>query len=281
MTTTLTPAAPFFPQEHRDRIINHMNEDHADAVLHYARHFGKRTAATAATLAGLDQDGIDLVVTEPQGSVPVRVAFEPRLEKPEDAHHALIRMAKAGRESAPAAGAGDAAKLQRAKDAVAQLKAHVKTILLGTASSEGEPDCSVAPWTGLDGGVILTYVSELSPHTQNMRGSGKASVLLIEDEASAAHLLARRRLTLRCAAQFLDRGGPEFAPAMAAMKEKYGPVMQHLESMTDFHLVRLTPQSARLVAGFGQAYDADPAAWDQLQHVGGGGHGHSSEAKKG
>lgn len=278
MNTTLPPTA-FFTQDHRQRILDHMNEDHADAVLHYARHFGKRVSATAAILAGIDRTGIDLVVTEAGGEQALRIDFDQPLAAPEDAHHVLVRMAKEGRS--PAAGAdGDAAKLQRARDAVVQLRAHVKTILLGTSGAEGEPDCSVAPWTGLDDGVLLTYVSELSAHTKNMRATGKASVLLIEDEASAAHLLARRRLTLRCEAQFLERGAPEFAPAMAAMKEKYGPVMQHLESMTDFHLVRLTPLAARLVAGFGQAYDADPAAWDQLRHVSGGGHGHRSEAKK-
>jgi putative heme iron utilization protein len=279
MNTTLTPSCDFFTPEHRQRILDHMNEDHADAVLHYARHFGKRASATAATMIGIDRTGIDLVVTEAGGEQALRIPFDEPLATPEDAHHKLVRMAKEGRPSVQGA-AGDAAKLQRARDAVEHLQTRVKTILLGTCGPDGEPDCSVAPWIRWEDGSLFTYVSELSAHTKNMRSSGKASVLLIEDEASAAHLLARRRLTLRCTATFLDRKAPEFALAMAAMKEKYGPVMQHLESMTDFHLVRLTPQAARLVAGFGQAYDADPIAWDQLQHVGGGGHGHRAETKK-
>jgi heme iron utilization protein len=63
------------------------------------------------------------------------------------------------------------------------------------------------------------------------------------------------------------------------LKEKFGEVMEHLETMTDFHLVRLMPGRGRLVTGFGQAYDVDPLDWTQVTPVGGGGHRQSAEKK--
>ncbi len=116
-------------------------------------------------------------------------------------------------------------------------------------------------------GALHIYISNLSLHTANLRANPRASALLIEDEATANHLLARRRLTLRCAAAFVARDDAAFAAPMRALREKFGPVMDHLVNMHDFHLVRLTPDRARLVASFGQAFDADPADWTRLSHI--------------
>lgn len=33
-----------------ERICRHMNDDHSDAVLRYAHHYGGMTSATAATM---------------------------------------------------------------------------------------------------------------------------------------------------------------------------------------------------------------------------------------
>lgn len=40
-----------------DKIIIHMNKDHADAVLNYAKHYGKLSLANAATIVAIDFDG--------------------------------------------------------------------------------------------------------------------------------------------------------------------------------------------------------------------------------
>jgi hypothetical protein len=263
----------------RARFIAHMNDDHADAVLAYARHYGARTAATAATLAGLDSEGLDLVVTEPSGDRPVRIVFPTPLVDAEDAHHTLVRMAReaamALRAASPAGASSDAKAddaLERARAAVLFLRDTLKTIQLGTVSASGEPDCSVAPYVLAPDGALLTYISNLSLHTANLRANGRATALLIEDEATAGHLLARRRLTLAARATFVARDDASFGPGMQALRERFGTVMAHLEKMHDFHLVRLAPDRARLVAGFGQAYDADPIDWTRLRHVNDTGH---------
>lgn len=64
--TTSESSATFFKPGHRERILEHMNEDHADANLNYVRHFGSLPAAIAARLTDLDANGIYLEATLPE-----------------------------------------------------------------------------------------------------------------------------------------------------------------------------------------------------------------------
>jgi len=86
-----------FSTEISDRICNHMNEDHADAVLLYARFFAEIQEATSAQMLSIDAEGMNLTAQvngEPQ---PVRIPFDHVLADAEDAHHTLIAMVKKAR----------------------------------------------------------------------------------------------------------------------------------------------------------------------------------------
>lgn len=270
MTTASTSA--FFPAAHRERIVSHMNDDHADAVLNYARHFGGLADASAAHLADLDQQGMDITVTLPGGEQSIRVAYAKPLDTPADAHHVLVEMAMTAAKAAPAPSSRQEDSLARARDAVTRLRADFQTVILGTASPDGEPDASVAAAILGEDGAFYIYVSALSAHTRNIEQTRKASVFLIEDEASAKNILARKRLTFPTTASLIERGSEAFVARLGELKAKFGPVMEHLENMRDFQLYRLVPARGRLVAGFGQAYDVDPLDWHDLGHVGDTGH---------
>lgn len=267
-----TETAPFFPAAHRDRIVGHMNEDHADAVLGYVRHFGGIADASAARLDDLDQAGMSIAVTLPGGEQVVRVAYPKPLDTPADAHHVLVEMAMTAAKAAPAAAPRKDDGLARAREAAARLRENFKTVILGTVSKDGLPDASVAPAVLGADGAFYVYVSGLSLHTRNLADTAKASVFIIQDESAASQLLARQRLTFPCAAECVARDQADFAAHMTALKAKFGPVMEHLEGMIDFRMFRLAPSRGRLVAGFGQAYDVDPLDWNQLGHVGDTGH---------
>ena len=75
-----------------DRICKHMNKDHSDAVLVYAQRFGGLSEATAATMAAIDPEGMDLVAQVEGSEQPVRVKFEHPLADAADAHHTLVAM---------------------------------------------------------------------------------------------------------------------------------------------------------------------------------------------
>ena len=253
----------FFPPEQRAHVLEHMNADHADAVLRYARFFAGHPEATAAQLTDIDAGGIQLLVTTKTGAVPTRIAFEKPLAAPDDAHLTLVAMAKDARRREV---------LAQARETAGWFRREFKTVLLGTVSSGGDPEASVAPAVVGDDGAFYVYVSTLAAHTRNLLQTSRASILLIEDEVASAQLLARRRLTFPCSASPIAREDEAFARMMVPLKEKFGEVMEHLETMTDFHLVRLLPGRGRLVTGFGQAYDVDPLDWTQVVPVGGGGH---------
>ncbi|MFB2975580.1 DUF2470 domain-containing protein [Microseira sp. BLCC-F43] len=80
-----------------ERICSHMNDDHADAVLLYAKAFSNLTDATAAQMLSIDSEGMDLNAQVNGAAVPVRIQFDHVLKDAEDAHHTLIDMVKQAR----------------------------------------------------------------------------------------------------------------------------------------------------------------------------------------
>ena len=65
------------------RAIEHLNGDHADALLEMAQALGGCPEASAAGCVDADRTGLDLVATTPGGEVPVRVEYEEPIEAPE------------------------------------------------------------------------------------------------------------------------------------------------------------------------------------------------------
>mgnify|MGYP006279778179 CR=1 FL=1 len=88
--------------EHRDhvlseadatRIIDHMNEEHADDLLLFAQVYAGEAGATAARMTDIDAEGITLDVDIADGHKELRIDFNESLHTPEDAHRALVDMA--------------------------------------------------------------------------------------------------------------------------------------------------------------------------------------------
>ena len=151
---------------------------------------------------------------------------------------------------------------------IARLRGNWRTVVLGTVSPDGEPEASIAAAVLGEGGTIFLYVSGLAAHTRNLRASGRASVLLAEDESSATEPLARRRLTFACRAAPVARDRPEFATIMAAFRTRFGATIDVLATLPDFQLFHLSPERGRLVVGFGQAFEVGPGDWSIKARIG-------------
>jgi putative heme iron utilization protein len=80
-----------------DRICKHMNEDHAEAVLLYAKVYGKTENATQAAMSSIDPDGMNLDVSIDSEAVSLRIPFDRTLTDSEDAHQTLIGMVRQAR----------------------------------------------------------------------------------------------------------------------------------------------------------------------------------------
>ena len=74
-----------------ERICKHMNDDHAEAVLAYARHYGGVEAPQQARMVAVRPDAMELAVDGQR----VDVAFDHRLSDSEDAHRTLVAMLRA------------------------------------------------------------------------------------------------------------------------------------------------------------------------------------------
>jgi putative heme iron utilization protein len=74
-----------------DRICKHMNEDHAEAVLAYARHYGGVAAARSARMVAIEPEAMRLEVD----GTPLSVPFDHSLSDSEDAHRTLVAMLRA------------------------------------------------------------------------------------------------------------------------------------------------------------------------------------------
>lgn len=86
-----------FSAEISDRICNHMNEDHADAVVLYAKAYGGVTNATAAQMLSINSVAMDLTAQVNDETIPIRIQFDHVLADAEDAHQTLIAMVKQAR----------------------------------------------------------------------------------------------------------------------------------------------------------------------------------------
>jgi heme iron utilization protein len=118
----------------------------------------------------------------------------------------------------------------------------------------GQPYVSlVSVATDRDGAPLL-LVSDLARHTQNLGADPRASVLCAE--VGAGDPLAHPRVTLfgRCAAADKE--------ALRTRWLARQPESGMYFDFPDFHMMRLEPEGAHLVAGFGRIVDLD---WGELR----------------
>lgn len=95
VTSMADPITPEVSQ----RICQHMNDDHADAIALYARVYGKLAAVTAAKMDSIDPEGMNLMTQVNGHETPIRITFDHVLQDSEDAHQTLIAMVKQARQA--------------------------------------------------------------------------------------------------------------------------------------------------------------------------------------
>ncbi|GBF80032.1 DUF2470 domain-containing protein [Aphanothece sacrum] len=92
MSEPITPAIS-------ERICKHMNQDHSDAIILYAKVYGNTPDTEIAEMLSIDPDGMNLSAKVKDEIIPIRVSFDHPLKDAEDAHHTLIDMIKKARSS--------------------------------------------------------------------------------------------------------------------------------------------------------------------------------------
>ena len=75
-------------------IVAHMNDDHADAVAAYVRHYGNLPEVDSATLLSIDSKAMRIAATTGNSTRTETVDFDHDLRDSNDARDTLIAMAR-------------------------------------------------------------------------------------------------------------------------------------------------------------------------------------------
>ena len=224
----------------KNSIINHMNEDHMDALMVLVRHHNGKENVNNAKMLDVDNKGMKILVNEAE---EVFVPFTKDTELAE-VRIELISMLKSAR-----AALGEEKKT--VNEAV-KFISEIGSVVLGTVNTENNPNVTYAPYLRHEDKNYI-YISKIGAHYDNLRSNGKLELLFLEDEAKAKAITARQRVRFNARAVFLERD-ENFGKIMDAFEEKAGSTMKVMRDMTDFHLVELVLLEGSFVKGFGQAY---------------------------
>ena len=165
-------------------------------------------------------------------------------------------------------------EFEEAKEGMEALIETCRSAILGTAGQEGNPLASYAPVVWNSERRLYVYVSKLAKHYAQMKRSGRASAMLIEDESQAENLFARKRLAVDCQVSLIERGVAEWESGMRLLEQRHGDTVSYLKEMVDFDLFEMAPIEGRLVLGFGKAYRVFGEALSELGYVSTGKKGH-------
>ncbi|HIP29018.1 MAG TPA: heme iron utilization protein [Sulfurovum sp.] len=139
-----------------------------------------------------------------------------------------------------------------------------KSTVLATMSSNGYPFTSYAPFY-YDDEVIYVFISDIATHAKNMQSIPKASAFFIEDESITENIFKRKRITLQCNVEKIERVTERFELIMQNFQGKLEDgTLTMLMGMADFNLYALTPIYGEATFGFGEAYNIGGEKMNQL-----------------
>ncbi|GAA0897084.1 HugZ family protein [Pseudonocardia zijingensis] len=94
-----TEAEPDPLRPHADRILAHMNDDHADSLVLFCRRFAGRPDTVEARMVAVDRYGFAvLAADEPGGeTTAVRLPFDERTDTPDTVRQAMIELVRKAR----------------------------------------------------------------------------------------------------------------------------------------------------------------------------------------
>ena len=125
-------------------------------------------------------------------------------------------------------------------------------------SEENSSHCSYVPFIWSEGKIHI-LVSALAEHTANLKNAKSAVVgcMLIEDESAAEQIFARRRLMFKSAVLQIPRNVDQWPLLIRKFRQRFGEIIDLLDSLPDFTIFELSPDDAVLVKGFGDASKID------------------------
>lgn len=142
--------------------------------------------------------------------------------------------------------------------------ATIQTAIIGTLDSNKHPFSSYAPYL-YDSNRFYVYISDIATHAKNLQKNPKASLFFVEDESKTENLFARKRVSLQCDSQKIERGSQRFEAVLGLFAEKFDAKMvATLKKMTDFNFYEFKVTYGEATFGFGKAYFIGGENMDEL-----------------
>ncbi len=136
---------------------------------------------------------------------------------------------------------------------IQEFRQSCQTLQLATVDEHGKPNVSYAPFVQDQQGYYV-LISEIARHARNLQANPQVSIMMIEDEASAKQLFARKRLTFDASASVIERGSAQWHSVIEQLTARFGEIIDGLSQLQDFVLFNFKPEQGLFVKGFGQAY---------------------------
>ncbi|MHB8668847.1 MAG: HugZ family pyridoxamine 5'-phosphate oxidase [Burkholderiales bacterium] len=137
------------------------------------------------------------------------------------------------------------------------------TAALGTLRA-GAPFVSMVPYAlAPDGSGLVVHVSKLAAHTKDMLADARVSLLVAEAEGGAKPAQALARVSLQGLARRVPSQSPDLSLLKAAYLARF-PDAAQMFGFADFSMFLIRPDSARFVAGFGEAHTLSGESMAQL-----------------
>lgn len=134
---------------------------------------------------------------------------------------------------------------------------------LATTDQEGHPQVSMVPFAiDSEAGELIVHVSTLASHTTNLKSHPVAAVLVMQAEQDNTNVHALPRVSIQVESRFVERNTALYELTKSLYIAKLTD-MAFMTEFADFSLVRLTPHSVRLIAGFGAAKTLQLEQWRQ------------------
>jgi putative heme iron utilization protein len=149
--------------------------------------------------------------------------------------------------------AQNASREQSLTGALCALLASRRTAALGTLDASGAAFVSMVPFaTDAASASLVIHISALAAHSQNLRAQPQASLMVAEGEVAGEPVHALARVSIEVVASWAEPASALAAQCRTAYLARF-PEAEPMTTLGDFRFVRLTPQGARQVAGFGAA----------------------------
>ncbi|WP_263831904.1 HugZ family protein [Sulfurospirillum oryzae] len=142
--------------------------------------------------------------------------------------------------------------------------ATIQTAIIGTLDKNSHPFSSYAPYI-YDANRFYVYISDIATHAKNIQKDPRASLFFVEDESKTDNLFARKRVSLQCNSQKIERGCERFETVLELFAKKFDVKMvATLKKMTDFNLYEFKVNYGEATFGFGKAYFIGGENMDEL-----------------